>query len=373
MGVEADLLTKIGNGELRKEATQIHVAQTLDRLLTNLRNYKPKRRAFGRPSRAPKGLYIYGRVGRGKSMLMDMFFEQADIAHKSRVHFHAFMQDVHGRIQAWRKMDHAERRRHKDYVRGAGDDPIAPVAKHIARSATLLCFDEFHVSDITDAMILSRLFGALLERGVVLVATSNRAPTDLYKDGLNRDLFLPFIKLLKQKLDVISLDGETDHRRQQRPAENYFTPLGPAADQSIDRVWQSLTREHPAGNTQIKVKGRTLTLLASGQAARSDFHSLCETPLGAADYLAIADTFKVLILENVPILTPEHPGAAKRFATLVDVLYEAGKRLILSADAEPDALYPQGIGSFEFARTASRLMEMRTGEYLKTTALSETS
>ena len=299
-------------------------------------------------------------------MLMDVFFDLAPVKAKSRVHFHAFMLDVHARIHAWRQMDKAQRKANDHYVRGAGDDPIAPVAKAIASQAQLLCFDEFHVTDITDAMILSRLFEALFERGVVVLATSNRDPDTLYEHGLNRALFLPFITLLKRKLDVFEFPGMTDHRlRQLTAAPVFYAPLGAATEAQIDTVWARLINGSKPKATTLTVQARPLILrrTAAG-AARASFERLCGNPLGAADYLRLAKAFQTLVLENVPQMGPDMRNEAKRFVTLIDALYETRTKLIMSAEVEPQDLYNDGDGSFEFERTASRLIEMRSEEYL---------
>jgi len=364
MSVEAGLQKRVAAGELNADAEQLITAQKLDDLLRRLKRYKPKRTLRGWAA-APNGLYIWGGVGRGKSMLMDMFFEAAETKPKSRVHFHAFMQDVHKRIASWRKLSSRERRSQPNYVRGAGDDPIAPTAKAIASEATLLCFDEFHVTDITDAMILSRLFTALLARGVVVVATSNRAPDALYKDGLNRQLFLPFIDLFKQKLDVLSFNGLEDHRlKKLQKAPMYYSPLGKDADAGVEAIWRRLIRPSEPSLQTLKVQGREINLLAASGTARASFSDLCDRALGAADYLEIAKSFTTLILENVPKMGPHNRNEAKRFVTLIDALYENKTKLVLSAAAPPEQLYDAGDGAFEFERTASRLMEMRSDEYI---------
>ena len=280
-------------------------------------------------------------------MLMDLFFERAPVEPKRRVHFHAFMQEVHAAI-------HQERLRH-------GDDPVRPVADAIADQATLLAFDEMQITDITDAMLVGRLFERLFERGVVVVATSNRAPDELYLHGLNRHLFLPFMALLKDRLDVHQLEGVTDHRLDRGPGESvWFSPLGAAATEAIEAAW-ARHREGPARPARLSVQGRTVELpAATDHVARVSFEDLCSKPLGAADYLALAERFKVLILENIPRLSRNRSNEAKRFVTLIDTLYEARVLLIASAEAEPEALYPEGEGSFEFARTVSRLHEMRS-------------
>lgn len=363
--VSTYLTEQIASEQLRPDPVQMRAAERLDDLSKRLDGYRPRRSLFGKSQEAPKGLYIWGGVGRGKSMLMDVFFDQLPTVKKSRVHFHAFMQDVHARIGEWRKLDKKQRRAHPNHVRGAGDDPIAPTAKGIALTADVLCFDEFHVTDIADAMILSRLFTALFDRGVVVVATSNRAPDALYKDGLNRQLFLPFIQSMKTKLEIFDFDGDTDHRlRKLQRAPVYITPLGKKADAAIEQAWVRLTRPVKPHTVTLEVQGRKLDLNAAAGTARASFEELCTTALGAADYLAIAQYFSAVILENVPQMTPENRNDAKRFVTLVDALYEARTKLILSAAVKPDDLYKGGDGAFEFERTVSRLIEMQSQEYL---------
>ncbi len=365
MGVEAELHNRVLGGDLSADAEQIIAAQKLDELLGRIQGYKPKRtlRGWALP---PNGLYIWGGVGRGKSMLMDMFYEAAPTREKQRVHFHAFMQDIHKRIANWRKLSPKQRRAQPNYVRGAGDDPIVPSAKAIASKATLLCFDEFHVTDITDAMILSRLFTALFARGVVVVATSNRAPDTLYQDGLNRQLFLPFIELLKRKLDVLAFDGHEDHRlRKLQKAPLYYSQLGANTDKKVDAVWQRLIKPSEPGLQTLNVQGREINIMAASGTARANFSDLCARALGAADYLAIAKNFTTLILENVPKIGAHNRNEAKRFVTLIDALYENKTKLVISAEAPPEQLYERGDGAFEFERTVSRLIEMRSDEYIK--------
>ncbi len=368
MSIEAELFRRVAAGDLKRDTAQISAAHNLDGLLGRLQTYKPRRtlRGFGpKTKKPPNGLYIWGGVGRGKSMLMDMFFEAAPTAHKSRVHFHAFMQDIHRRIGIWRKLSAKERRAQPNYVRGAGDDPIAPTAKAIALDTTLLCFDEFHVTDITDAMILSRLFTALWARGVVVVATSNRAPDNLYKDGLNRKLFVPFIELLKQKLDIFAFEGDEDHRLNKlHKAPLYYSPLGAQADAGIEKIWQRLIRPATPSLQTLRVQGREINLLAASGTVRANFAELCDRALGAADYLEIAQSFTTLILENIPKMGAHNRNEAKRFVTLVDALYENKTNLVVSAAATPEDLYDGGDGAFEFERTVSRLMEMRSDDYL---------
>ena len=362
------LAAKVASGVLESDPVQQRAARALDGMLERLSEYEPPDGFLSRFRRAepPRGLYMWGGVGRGKSMLMDVFFRLTPIRPKRRVHFHAFMIDVHARINAIRKMSDAERRSHPHRRRGDGDDPIAPVARSIAGEARLLCFDEFHVTDITDAMILARLFEALWEDGVVVVATSNRAPEDLYKNGLNRPLFEPFIAMMGEHLEIFDFDGQTDHRlRALSRAPVYYCPLGPDTDAAMDAAWARITADAAMRPTELAVQGRTLTLARTGSgAAREDFQALCGRALGAADYLALAETFHTLVLDGVPAMTRDSRNEAKRFVALVDALYETRTKLVVSADAEPAGLYPSGDGAFEFERTASRLVEMQSESYL---------
>jgi cell division protein ZapE len=307
-----------------------------------------------------KGLYIYGDVGRGKTMLMDLFFETSPVVRKRRAHFHEFMLDVHERVHAFRqKMKHGE---HPD------DDPIRLTAAELAEESWLLCFDEFHVTDIADAMILGRLFGQLFERGVVVVATSNVAPGELYKDGLNRALFVPFIHMLEQRLDVVRLDARTDFRLEKLSGMPvWYVPADAAADAALDAAWQRLARGQPGAPQALRVKGRSVHVpRAAMGVARFTFHDLCEEPLAAADYLRIAREYHTVILDRIPRMTFDTRNAAKRFIILIDTLYDMNVKLIASAAAEPDALYhaDQGFEAQEFKRTASRLIEMRSQAYL---------
>ncbi|MGJ8563694.1 MAG: cell division protein ZapE [Alphaproteobacteria bacterium] len=365
-GVEDELESRIARGDLMADPVQLRAAKELDALLVRLDGFPPRRRMFWEQLDAPKGLYVWGGVGRGKSMLMDWFFERVETRRKKRVHFHAFMIDVHKRINAWRKLSKAERRASDNHVRGAGDDPIAPTAKAIAREARVLCFDEFHVTDIADAMILSRLFEALWKRGVVVVATSNREPEALYKNGLNRALFEPFIEILKANMIVHEFSGDMDHRlRQLEAAPVFYSPLGKDVDVALMAAWNRLTGQAKPKETTLKVQGRELHLrrTASGT-VWAGFERLCGQPLGAADFLLLAESFQTIILENVPQMGPNMRNEAKRFVTLIDALYETRTKLIMSAEAEPEDLYVDGTGAFEFERTASRLIEMRSVEYL---------
>ncbi|GLQ21227.1 cell division protein ZapE [Algimonas porphyrae] len=362
------LATKVEAGDLTPDPVQERAAATLDTMLHRLRDYDPGSGflgLFGRDD-IPKGLYLWGGVGRGKSMLMDVFFRLAPVRSKQRVHFHAFMIDVHARIHAWRQLDRSGRRASPHHKRGDGDDPIPPVARSIAAEAQLLCFDEFHVTDITDAMILARLFEALWEEGVIVVATSNRAPEDLYRNGLNRALFEPFIAMMPDHLEIFDFDGEMDHRlRQLTAAPVYYAPLGPDTDLAMNAAWSRITGGAKMRATTLMISGRELTLEQTGSGAvRADFDRLCNRALGAADYLAIAATFHTLMLDNVPQMERDMRNQAKRFVALIDALYETRTKLVMSAEAEPAALYPDGDGAFEFERTVSRLMEMRSETYL---------
>ena len=353
----------VASGQLRADPAQRLVADRLQALAEALERPRPKpgplARLFGAHEEAPpRGLYLWGGVGRGKSMLMDLFFEGVAFQPKKRIHFHQFMLETHARIND-------ARHQHPG-------DPIPVVARQWAAEAHLLCFDELQVTNIADAMILSRLFAALFEEGVVVVTTSNRVPDDLYKNGLNRDLFLPFIGLLKKRLDVVALDGPTDYRLHRMAGmPTYYTPNGEAATKALSELFFRLTdfpvedRDHvPSADLDVG-GGRTLHVPKSlkGVAVFS-FRRLCGEARGAADYLAIARTYHTVILVGVPVLGPENRNEASRFVTLVDQLYEWRCKLLLAADAPPDRLYVEGDGRFEFERTVSRLMEMQSAEYL---------
>ncbi len=311
-----------------------------------------------RPVLPVRGLYIYGGVGRGKSMLMDLFFDDAPVAQKRRVHFHAFMQETHERIFEYRQALKTGRVK--------GDDPIPPVAYQIAQEAKLLCFDEFQVKDIADASILGRLFTALIESGVTIVATSNRPPEDLYLGGLNRQRFLPFIDFLKSRLDILLLDSETDYRLARlmgRPV--WVTPIGPKARSFLDERMTMLTNGADIKRDYVEVKGRQVPVPAcSNGVARFQFVDLCAANLGAGDYLALAQNFHTILIDNIPRLSPEKRNEAIRFVNLIDALYEHKVNLLASSDDVPANLYPAGDSAFEFQRTVSRLMEMQSEEYL---------
>jgi cell division protein ZapE len=311
-----------------------------------------------------RGVYLFGPVGRGKSMLMDLFFETVAYGLKRRTHFHVFMGEVHRLIGAWRAGDAGARRAR--FGQHKGDDPIPPVADVVAGSARLLCFDEFQVTDIADAMILGRLFEALFARGVTLVATSNRAPDQLYKDGLNRQLFLPFIALLKARLDVVAVAGPHDYRLDRlRAAGTWFSPVDPDHRRQFDALWRDMLDTEEESGATVEVLGRKIHLPhASGGLVRASFASLCSVALGPNDYIAIAERFHTVFLEDVPALTPARREEARRFVILIDALYEAHARLIVLAEAQPAHLYPAGDGAFEFERTTSRLEEMRSADWL---------
>ena len=355
---------RIGSGQLTPDPVQAEAAAALDDLAHRLAN----RKTGGWFSKAETvtGLYMWGGVGRGKSMLMDLFFEHAPVATRRRVHFHEFMAEVHDRLDAWRRLTPDERKRSEWRVKGAGDDPIAPVAKQIASEANLLCFDEFQVTQIADAMVLARLFDALFERAVTVVATSNRHPDDLYKDGINRPLFLPFIDHLKTHCRILELASDRDYRLDRLiEAPVWYAPLGPEAETALEAAWDRLTLGAEPQHCVLTVKGRKLDVPreAAGVAWFS-FEELCARPLGSRDYLAIAANFNTVILSGIPKLGPENRNEAARFVALIDAFYEARIKLVASAAAEPEHLYPEGDGSFEFERTASRLHEMRSTDYL---------
>ena len=358
---------RLAAGDIRPDPAQAAALRALVRLegeLAATQNSKRLKALFRKPG-TRRGVYLFGPVGRGKSMLMDLFFETAPGEARRRTHFHVFMGEVHRLIDAWRKGSPAERRAR--FGQAKGDDPIPPVADAVAAETRLLCFDEFQVTDIADAMILGRLFEALFARGLTLVATANRPPEALYKDGLNRQLFLPFIELLKANVEVVEVDGPHDYRLDRlRAAGTWFSPIDPDHARTYDALWRDmLGREEEVGAT-IEVLGREIHLPhASGGLLRASFASLCSTALGPNDYLAVAANFHTVFLEDVPRLSANRREEARRLVILIDALYEARTRLIVLAEAEPFQLYPAGDGAFEFERTASRLQEMRSADWLE--------
>lgn len=360
-------LSLVETGALTRDGAQEDAAAHLQTLSDALKTARPAALSLFRSKlERPRGVYLWGAVGRGKSLLMDIFYNNTDFAPKRRVHFHEFMAETHDRIAAWRAADEQTRRRHRRASKSSPDDPMPPVAADIAKDAMLLCFDEFHVADIADAMILGRLFAALFAEGVVIVATSNRRPDDLYKDGLNRQLFTPFISLLKSKLDVIELDAARDYRLDRLGgAPVYYSPLGPEADAAMDRAWGAMIAGAHEQEEELIVKGRKIIAPRCARGlARFDFAGLCEKPLGASDYLAIVRRYGALFIDRIPAMGPESRNEARRFATLIDEIYESRTKLVCSAAAAPGALYPAGDGAFEFERTASRLVEMQSAAYL---------
>ncbi len=348
---------RVAEGTLRADPAQHAVLSDLETLRVWLEQNADRKVGlfaglFARPAPPPKGLYLWGGVGRGKSMLMDLFIEALEIPNKRRVHFHAFMQEVHHGMHAARKT--------------GVEDALAPVADGIIKDLRLLAFDEMQITDITDAMIVGRLFQKLFAAGVVIVTTSNRPPEDLYKDGLNRAIFLPFIDLLREKMQVAELESPTDYRQHRlEGAQVYFHPAGKAGPE-ITALWTDLTGGGTGDALRLPVNGREVVIprFANG-VGRATFWDLCAKPLGPADFLAIAEAVRVLILEDIPQLSASNYNEAKRFVTLIDALYEGRVRLIASAADEPERLYIEGTGSFEFERTASRLREMQAAGWGK--------
>jgi cell division protein ZapE len=367
--ITAQYAALVAAGEIERDAAQEDVVARLGRLNERLAMHRLARKSsslgwlFGQrvePGQELKGLYIWGEVGRGKTMLMDMFFAACPVQRKRRAHFHQFLLDVHERLNAYR---------HKvKYGETIADDPVHLTADDLAEQAWVLCFDEFHVTDIADAMILGRLFTRMFERGVVVVATSNVEPDELYQDGLNRALFLPFIGLLTQRMEVLRLDARTDFRMEKLiGVKVWHVPADAAADRAIDAAWRRLTGGRDGQALDLVVKGHHLHVPSAAMGvARFGFHDLCEQPYGAIDYLRIAHEFHTVIIDHVPAMTFADRNEAKRFIALIDTFYDAGVKLIASAAAQPGALYQasEGYEVNEFKRTVSRLIEMGSIEYL---------
>ena len=352
----------VAAGELRADADQARAIAALARVQIELEAVPPRGstiwRFLRRKPDPARGLYLWGGVGRGKSMLMDLFFENVGINRKRRAHFHEFMLDIHARLKAERVKENG--------------DPIPPIVAALADEARLLCFDEMVVNNMADAAIMSRLFSGLIAAGVTVLTTSNRHPDDLYKDGLNRQLFLPFIALVKESLDIIALDGPTDYRRDRLgSAQIWVVPNGPAATAALSETFFRMTDYPPEDRAHVPTLemdvggGRMLHVpKALKGVAVFSFKRLCAQARGAADYLAIARRFHTVIMVGIPVLGPHHRNEAARFVTLIDALYEYRVKLLASADTLPDALYTKGDGRFEFDRTVSRLMEMQSEDYL---------
>jgi len=367
--VKRQYAARVAAGEIERDAAQECVLDMLAQLERRLREHRLARKSsalgwlFGARERREepiRGLYIFGDVGRGKTMLMDLFFGSSAVKRKRRAHFHEFMSDVHERVREFRL---------QLKLRAISDeDPIRLAAAAIAEETWLLCFDEFHVTDIADAMILGRLFARLFELGVVVVATSNVAPDELYKDGLNRALFLPFIALIEERMAVVRLAARTDFRLEKLSGQPvWHVPADSAADAALDEAWRRLTGGHSGTAQTLTVKGHVLRVpRAAMGVARFSFHDLCKQPLAASDYLRIARDFHTVILDCIPVMDEEARNEAKRFIILIDTLYDNAVKLVASAAAEPDALYggTEGFEAQEFKRTASRLIEMRSEAYL---------
>ena len=361
-------------GLIRPDPCQELAAEKLQGMHHAVIHYEPRtgvtgwrdRFGLGRRQRvaAPQGLYMYGGVGRGKTMMMDLFFDHTPVERKRRVHFHAFMIDVHERLHQWRRAN-ADRPRSGKKGKG-NDDPIAPLAQQLADEAWLLCFDEFHVENITDAMILGRLFTALFEHGVVVVATSNWPPDDLYKGGLQRHLFLPFIDLLKIQLDVLEIQDGTDYRLARlHGMKVYHSPLGVASSNALQTIFHDLSDGAVGEEDELLLKGRSVMVpRAARGVAWFPFDDLCAKPLGAADYIALATHYHTVIIDGVPRFTEAKRNEAKRFITLIDALYEHKTFAVIAAEAPPEQLHVADTHGFEFERTVSRLMEMQSADYL---------
>jgi len=367
--ISVQYAARVAAGKIERDSAQEAVVADLARLEQRIAQHRLARKSsslgwlFGTracETEDIKGLYIFGEVGRGKTMLMDLFFAASPVARKRRVHFHEFMTDVHERIYALRQK--------AKLGETNGEDPIALTAVAIAQETWLLCFDEFHVTDIADAMILGRLFKRLFELDVVVVATSNVPPSELYKDGLNRALFLPFIALIEQHMEIVPLQARADFRLEKLAGTPvWYVPADRAADAALDEAWRRLTAGHVGEAQDLLVKGRAVHVpCAAMGVARFTFHDLCQQPLAAADYLKIAHEFHTIMIDHIPVMDYERRDEAKRFIILIDTLYDNAIKLIASAEAEPDALYraSDGFEAYEFNRTASRLIEMRSQAYL---------
>ena len=369
---------RCGDGRLSPDGLQLGLAERLQALQDDLAAARPPRAGIlarlglglgrggnGRHAHAPRGLYIHGPPGRGKSMLMDLFFETVKVERKRRVHIYAFMQEVHRQLHRWR-------------IQGGGrhqSDPLPRIARKIAARSWLLCFDEFQIEAVADAMILRRLFESLLDCGVVVVVTTNTAPDDLYRDGLQRERFLPFIDLLKERLEVAELDGPTDYRsRRLADTGVYHSPLGDDAETALEDAFLALSGGAPGAGETMQVNGRRLAVPRQANGvAQFSFAELCGRPLGPADYLRIACRYQTLIVSAIPRMGPDRRDEAKRFATLVESLYEQRAKLICAAAAAPEGLYPDGDGAEIFRRVVSRLQEMQSAEYLSAPHLPATA
>jgi cell division protein ZapE len=365
--LSAQYAARVAAGNIERDSGQQAIIDRLAQLEKRLAERRLAHKSsslgwlFGAREAEPiKGLYIFGDVGRGKTMLMDLFFAASPVVRKRRVHFHEFMSEVHERIYALRQR--------AKLGEISGEDPIALAAAAITQETWLLCFDEFHVTDIADAMILGRLFQHLFELGVVVVATSNVAPSELYQDGLNRALFLPFIAIIEEHMEVMQLDARADFRLEKLGgAPVWYVPADGAAEAALDEAWRRLTAGHAGEPQDLLVKGRSLRVpRAAMGVARFSFHDLCQQPLAAADYLKIAREYHTIVLDHIAVMDYERRNEAKRFIILIDTIYDHAVKLVASAEAEPDALYDanEGFEAHEFKRTASRLIEMRSDAYL---------